>query len=215
MSWGPALRWLADSGERDSLSARFRRRRFAWFVEELRITPADRILDLGGDEAAWLSTPYRDRVTVANIAPAPARTALPYVQADACDLGAVFDTGAFDVVFSNSVIEHVGDPARQRRFADEVRRVGRKYWVQTPYRHFPIEPHFLFPLFQYLPPGGQRWVGLRWKYSHLRRHGEDVLAELQRLRLLDRTDLRAAFPDATLLSERVLGLTKSLIAYRR
>lgn len=113
-------------------------------------------------------------------------------------------------MFSNSVIEHVGDPARQKRFGDEVRRVGRRYWVQTPYRHFPVEP----TLFQYLPPAGQRWVGLRWKYSHLKRNREDVLDELSRLRLLDRRELRAIFPDAAVLSERVLGLTKSLAAFR-
>lgn len=214
MTWGPALRKVADSSQGDSLSARFRRRRFERFVQKLSVTPRDRILDLGGDEATWLSTPYRDRVTVANIAAPSPTVVLPYVRADACDLGAVFDTGAFDVVFSNSVIEHVGDPARQKRFGDEVRRVGRRYWVQTPYRHFPVEPHFLFPLFQYLPPAGQRWVGLRWKYSHLKRHGADVLDELSRLRLLDRRELRAIFPDAAVLSERVLGLTKSLVAFR-
>lgn len=214
MSVTRLLRRLADPADPTSASARFRRRRFEWFVEKLSVTHRDRILDLGGNEAAWLSTPYRDRVTVANIAPPPPTAVLPYVRADACDLGSVFDTGAFDVVFSNSVIEHVGDPARQKQFGDEVRRVGRRYWVQTPYRHFPVEPHFLFPLFQYLPPAGQRWVGLRWKYSHLKRNGEDVLDELSRLRLLDRRELRAIFPDAALLSERVLGLTKSLVAFR-
>ncbi|HYN82703.1 MAG TPA: class I SAM-dependent methyltransferase [Gemmatimonadaceae bacterium] len=64
-----------------------------------------------------------------------------------------FATGSFDVVFSSSVIEHVGDYATQRRMADEIQRVGKRYFVQTPNKRFPLEPHFLFPWFQYLPLG--------------------------------------------------------------
>ncbi|WP_255695553.1 methyltransferase domain-containing protein [Rhodohalobacter sp. 614A] len=54
-----------------------------------------------------------------------------YVQGDALDMH-MFEDKSFDVVFSNSVIEHVGSFENQRRFADEVRRVGKAYWVQTP-----------------------------------------------------------------------------------
>src|SRR5436305_9486326 len=67
-----------------------------------------------------------------------------------------FRDGAFDVVFSNSVIEHVGDAASQRRFAREVARVGRAYWVQTPNRWFPVEQHLLTPLVHWLPKQWQR-----------------------------------------------------------
>ena len=215
MSVTRLLRRLADPADPTSASAGFRRRRFQAFVDRLAVRPGDRILDVGGDEALWLETPYRNGVTVTNIAPAPAGAHLPYVQADACDLAAAFDTSSFDVVFSNSVVEHVGDFERQRRFAAEVRRVGRRYWVQTPYLHFPIEAHMLFPFFQYLPRSGQRWLGARWKYSHFARGGQDVEDELRRLRLLDRRELRQLFPDGELFSERVLGLTKSLVAYRR
>ena len=69
---------------------------------------------------------------------------------DAVDMPGISD-GAFDVVFSNSVIEHVETYENQRRMAAEIRRVGRRYFVQTPNRHFPLEPHFLVPGFQLLP----------------------------------------------------------------
>ena len=70
-----------------------------------------------------------------------------------------FRDEAFDVVFSNSVIEHVGDAASQRRFAREVARVGRAYWVQTPNRWFPVEQHLLTPLVHWLPKSWQRRGG--------------------------------------------------------
>ena len=66
-----------------------------------------------------------------------------------------FRDGSFDVVFSNSVIEHVGDAASQRRFAREVARVGRAYWVETPNRWFPVEQHLLTPLVHWLPAAWQ------------------------------------------------------------
>jgi hypothetical protein len=99
-------------------------------------------------------------------------------------------------------------------FANEVRRVARKYWVQTPYKHFPVEPHFVFPLFQYLPSSLQKKVGLVWKYSHPKQNGDDILAELSRLRLLDVSDYKVLFPDAEILKETFFGLTKSLVAVK-
>jgi hypothetical protein len=69
-----------------------------------------------------------------------------------------FRDAAFDVVFSNSVIEHVGDAASQERFAREVARVGRSYWVQTPNRWFPVEQHLLTPLVHWLPRRWQRAI---------------------------------------------------------
>ncbi|MGH7860878.1 MAG: methyltransferase domain-containing protein [Candidatus Dormibacteraceae bacterium] len=71
---------------------------------------------------------------------------------DARDL-AQFQAQAFDVAFSNSVIEHVGGADDQRRMASEAMRVASHYFVQTPKHYFPIEPHFLVPGFQFMPSG--------------------------------------------------------------
>lgn len=204
---------LADNEDPDSLSARMRARRFRSFLDALRVTGVDRILDVGGTEETWQGSGLESQITLLNLTHGPPVPPFRYVQGDACRMDA-FRSGEFDVVFSNSVIEHVGDEERQRAFAGEVARVGGRYWVQTPWRHFPIEPHMLFPGFQYLPAPVQRMVGLRWKHSHFRRNGQDVLDELQRLRLLTIREMRALFPGARIQLETVLGWPKSVIAIR-
>jgi hypothetical protein len=204
---------LADNQNPASLSAHLRARRFSQFLKTLRVTTSDRILDVGGTPDTWRGSGLEGQITLLNLdhhgAEAPP---FRYVQGDACRMD--FGMGEFDVVFSNSVIEHVGDPGRQRSFASEVARVGRRYWVQTPWRHFPIEPHMLFPLFQYLPASAQRAVGLHWKHSHFRRNGHDILDELARLRLLTIREMKSLFPDGRVHCETVLGVPKSVIASR-
>ena len=53
-----------------------------------------------------------------------------------------FADHAFDLVYANAVIEHVGGPADQKRFLDEVDRVGRTWIVTTPNKWFPVEAHY-------------------------------------------------------------------------
>lgn len=126
-----------------------------------------------------------------------------------------FGKGEFDVVFSNSVIEHVGGAEDQLAMAKEVRRVGRRYFVQTPNLYFPIEPHFLFPGFQFLSVDLRvailTRVPLGW-YGRVRDAGaaREIVTSI---RLLDEGRMRDLFPDAALHRERFLGLTKSFIAY--
>jgi hypothetical protein len=49
------------------------------------------------------------------------------------------------------VVEHVGDVERQRQFVSEALRVGRRVFVTTPNRWFPIEVHTRLPLVHWLP----------------------------------------------------------------
>jgi hypothetical protein len=87
--------------------------------------------------------------------------------------------------------------------------------VQTPYRYFPIEPHFVAPGMQFLPNAAQAAVAKWWPLSHTK--PADRLAATESalwIELLDRTQMRFYFPDSTLRSERFAGLTKSLIAVR-
>jgi SAM-dependent methyltransferase len=199
-------------------TAWFRRRRMARFVRELAITAETRVLDVGGTPETWDLAGVRPRVTLLNTPRTRGELAdaAAWVAGDGRALP--FRDRAFDVVFSNSVIEHVGDAASQLRFAREVMRVGRAFWVQTPNRAFPLEQHLLTPFVHWLPRAWQRRIVPRFTVWSALVHPTADRREfylrhyLEEVRLLAAADLRALFPGARLIRERFCGWTKSLIA---
>jgi len=185
----------------------------AQFARAVGLGPATRVLDVGGDLWNWQFLSVRPALTVLNIFPAPPDLPpdVTWVVGDACDLP--FHDGAFDVAFSNSVVEHLSTAENQRRFADEVRRVGRAYYVQTPNRWFPIEPHFMAPFIHYLP---HRWQRPLYPLTPWALLNKPDLATMDRqfrdLRLLTADQFRRLFPGARILTERAAGLAKSFVA---
>lgn len=135
----------------------FRRRRMRRFVEEIKPQRGTTILDVGGCAPIWDYIAGLDgRITLINIASQahPESTdRLEFVTGDGTALP--YTDGSFDVLFSNSVIAHVGDFEKQRAFAREAARVGRALRIQTPARSFFIEPHLLAP-FTGCPAAGGR-----------------------------------------------------------
>ncbi len=195
---------------------RFVRRRMQRFLETFAPDERTTILDVGGTPLNWSLAHCAAQVTLLNPMPVGDVEApnLSYVAGDGRDLH--FADGAFEIVFSNSVIEHLGTLEDQRRFAAEVRRVGRAVWVQTPARSFPVEAHFLTPFVQFLPKGWQRRLA-----RHLTVWGLLARPTLERvddlideLRLLTLDEMRSLFPDCEIRRERFLGLTKAYIAVR-
>jgi hypothetical protein len=191
------------------------------FAAAFAITAQTRVLDIGGTPDYWDMLPARPRLVLLNTPRArqDLTGAASWVAGDGRQLP--FRDAAFDVVFSNSVIEHVGDAASQQRFAAEVARVGRAYWVQTPNRWFPVEQHLLTPFVHWLPKAWQRRIVPRFNiWQMLTRPSADrrefyVEHYLRDVRLLSCGELRALFPGARVLRERLLGWTKSLVAMRR
>jgi hypothetical protein len=192
------------------------------FVRECRITAETRVLDIGGTPDNWQLIPVSPRLVLLN-RPGSEEVfgkdhAAQWVAGDGRELP--FRDAAFDVVFSNSVIEHVGDAASQQRFAREVARVGRSYWVQTPNRWFPVEQHLLTPLVHWLPKSWQRAIVRRGTvWSALTRPTPDrrdfyIEHFLRDIRLLSYREVARLFPGARIVRERFLGVTKSLIAWR-
>ena len=197
-----------------------RRERFSLFLSLLRkVEGPVSILDIGGTQEFWnLMTTGESidaTITLLNIEHQPV-TSKRFVSAagDARHL-TQFESGSFDVVFSNSVIEHVGSYDDQARMAEEVIRVGKRYWVQTPNKRFPLEPHFLFPFFQYLPVGIRAQLVHRFDIGWYRRIPSIAKArtEVESIQLLTQKKFAALFPGATIYSEKLMGLTKSFVAY--
>lgn len=197
------------------ISGILRRRRMERFKENIPFSGEVRLLDVGGSgDWNWKAFGIDAKITVINLNPPPEKCAGTYVQGSACDMH-MFADKEFDVVFSNSVIEHLFSREDQQKMANEIMRVGRSYWVQTPNRHFPIELHLCFPFFQYLPLKWRLVIARHWplSFQKLRGKPEGAVADAQAI-LLTRTDVEGLFPGAEIICERFMGMTKSLIAFK-
>ncbi len=209
---------LADSP--GSVGGRARARRWDLTRATFPDLPSYRVLDLGGTVESWRRAPVRPaHVTVVNLFE-PGETDeswLTPLVGDACAAADVegVEPGGYDLVFSNSLLEHVGGHSQRSRLAAGVAALAPRYWVQTPYRYFPVEPHWLFPGMQFLPVEARARIASSWPLAHspggtLQESREAV----QWTELVGLAEMRSYFPDADILHERFLGLTKSLIAVR-
>lgn len=208
-----------------SLGARSRARRWELLGRLFPHLPSYRVLDLGGTADSWLRAELQPKsVTVLNLhgnelVAGHEGEALPewieLVAGDACEPPASVLAGDYDMVFSNSLIEHVGGAYRRRLLAGVIRAAAPRHWVQTPYRYFPVEPHYLFPGYQFLPVAGKAWLAQRWPLIHTRdadwAAGVGTALDVE---LVGATEMRYLFPEATLHRERLAGVTKSLVAVR-
>jgi hypothetical protein len=202
----------------DSLGARYRARRWTWLNAAFPDLSRMSVVDLGGTVDAWLNAPVRPaRLHLINLEKPPED--LPEWAAsdlaDACALPDSVLKGPYDLVVSNSVLEHVGGHERRQRFADTVHRLADRHWVQTPYRYFPVEPHWLFPGFQFLPAAARTVVARRWPLVHTPPASrEEALRAALGVELVGRTELAFYFPGSVIRAERMAGLVKSLIAVK-
>jgi len=209
---------LADFRRDDSLAIRVRLKRIAYFKQLISSLPRPlRILDVGGTEVFWERMGLCDdesiNVVILNVREAEAHHPnFKSVVGDARDMPQ-FKDAEFDVVFSNSVIEHVGGYEEQKKMADEVKRIGRRYFVQTPNYYFPVEPHVLFPFFQFLPLWLKvfllRHFNLGWATKIASK--ERAMQLIERCQLLKKRELKSLFPKADIRAEKMMGLIMSYI----
>ncbi|MDF7807624.1 class I SAM-dependent methyltransferase [Pontiellaceae bacterium B12219] len=197
------------------ISSALRKKRIAKLIQCFKITKNTTILDVGGSgDWDWKSFGVFASVTSINLDPPPRNSNGRYIQGDACDMH-MFKDDEFDLVFSNSVIEHLLSCKDQQRMASEIRRVGKSYWIQTPNRHFPLELHLCFPLVQYWPVKWRIAFARIWPFSFEKMRGrtDGAIADAKAI-LLTKADLQSLFPGAEIICERFMGVTKSLIAFK-
>jgi SAM-dependent methyltransferase len=196
----------------DAVSLRSRKRKLRLLLDELRPTAETTVLDVGADELAFgegdgCTTlnffeelyPWPERITALGLQDGSGFRAryphIDYVQGDACALP--FGDDAFDIVFSNAVIEHVGGRERQQRFVLEAVRVGRRVFLTTPNRAFPLEVHTRLPFVHWLPDSLSHRV-----YDAV---GKGFAKEI---RLLSAGSLESLFPGRV----RIVNLGLTLVA---
>jgi ubiquinone/menaquinone biosynthesis C-methylase UbiE len=217
------MRLLASSANfriKNSWASQFRQRRFQFLRTLIAAIPGPvSILDVGGTADFWLNQLGGHnpswQITLLNLyEPSHKADGFTYVQGDARDLSR-FSDKSFSLVVSNSVIEHVGTIDDQKRMANEVKRVAQRYYIQTPNRYFPIEPHFLTPGFQFLP----QWAKV-WLVQHFRLGTYDIVKDrdhavelVNEIRLMSGKEFRGMFSGASVIKEKFCGLTKSFTAY--
>lgn len=180
-----------------------------------------KILDIGGVLVFWKSMEFKyldtAHVTLLNLTseklPADC-TCFSSVAGSATDLSAYGDK-AFDLTFSNSVIEHVGDFAAQQRMADEMVRTGKHCYLQTPNRFFIMEPHYLVPFFQFFPLRLRAFFIRRFQLGNTpqAKTWEEALQLANSIRLLTYRELQRLFPNAEIKKEKIGIFTKSFYLY--
>lgn len=207
----------------DSVGARARLRRWTMFSDLFGDISSLHVIDLGGTIEAWRRAPVAPAsVTVVNLfEPGESdQEHLMPVTGDACraveSLKRLGLRTEFDLAFSNSLLEHVGGHGPRAALAEQIRTLAPRHWVQTPYRYFPVEPHWLFPGLQFLPMPLRSRVAAAWPLAHSRPEGPaQAMSEVQWTELVGIAELRSYFPDSEVVFERMLGLPKSLIAVKR
>jgi len=179
------------------------------------LQPGSKVVDLGGVSRIWncIETPLD--ITIVNLPSAykgedlKSHHHFTYLDGDATSL-TQFKDMSFDLAFSNSVIEHVGDASKQQMFAQEIRRLAPCYYVQTPSIWFPLEAHTGIVFWWFLP---------RWLKASMHRRWARILPDWNEMilgtRIITRRDLRHFFPGGIIKTERVFGWPKSYFVLRK
>ena len=210
---------FADSSSPDSLGFKFREKRLLFFKDKINsLNKPLKILDVGGTLSFWADRGYENHpeihVTVLNFD----KKESPYkniisVAGDATNLSNIKDN-QFDVCFSNSVIEHLFNRGNQVKMAKEVQRISSFHFVQTPNRHFFVEPHYLLPFFQFLPKKAQYFILTKTPLSRMKRWDKSFAKKyVDEIRLISLAEMKEMFPQSKQYHEKFLGMSKSFTAH--
>lgn len=216
-----SLQNMARGDIKGNIANKFRLKRVKYLmslIENEKRKPV-KILDIGGTDYYWSALnidKYQELdITLVNISiPENIDKKFKYIQGDGRDLS-YFQNKSVDLIFSNSVIEHTGNFNDQIKFANEIRRVSKKYFIQTPNYFFPFEPHFLVFGFQFLPIKFRAFLirNLNFGWYKKTKDYNKSLELAKNIRLLKKKELKTLFPEGTIIKEKFCGLTKSFMIF--
>ncbi|MEP0711711.1 methyltransferase domain-containing protein [Algoriphagus sp.] len=213
---------FSPSDNPDSLGAKFRSQRQKdfedLFFQNFSKNDPIRVLDVGGAAYFWntSSLPSLPNIEIVLLNLGVEKIDHPKIKSvvgDATNM-AEFEDNSFDLVFSNSVIEHLYTWENQQKMANEIIRVGKKHFIQTPNKYFPVEAHYALPFVQYLPQNLLYFLLTKTKVSRLQKwdpiHAQQYLEEI---RLLNVKEMQLLFPSSSMYLEKFMGMTKSISAH--
>lgn len=204
----------------EQVAKALRRDRFFLFNSLISTLPRPvNVLDVGGRQKFWEDMNFTEEadinLTILNLEKVEVNK--PNFKSIVGDARKIPDlkNQEFDVVFSNSVIEHVGDYQQQSQMVEEIKRLGKRYFIQTPNYFFPLEPHFLFPCFQFFPLYLKVFILLNFGAGWYKKveNRQEAVEIANSITLLTEEKVKSLFPEATIYKEKLFGLTKSFIAY--
>jgi hypothetical protein len=201
-----------------NFSAKIRNKRMAFFIEFLDSIKTDKtlkILDIGGTNYFWdlwlKNIPFTIDLTLLNINNEITK-GYKSIILDANELYKL-DKLDYDVVFSNSLIEHLTTYENQIKFAETILRISKKHFIQTPAFIFPLEPHFLFPFFHWFSKNIRVFLVQHFNLGWYKK--QDNLGEAKKLvdeiRILKKKELKDLFPNSKIVTEKMFFITKSYI----
>ncbi|MBA4384897.1 MAG: hypothetical protein C0410_09180 [Anaerolinea sp.] len=197
----------------------FRKRRMLWFQSYFNITDTTTILDVGGSQFNWQFLTVKPLVTVVNLTkPSEWDDHLEHFWFEIGDGTKLeFSDESFEIVYSNSVIEHLFHWENQKKFAKEVLRVGKSVFVQTPAKEFIMEPHMVTPIIHWLPLRAQAKLMRHFTvWGIITRPSQEYIDQfLLERRLLSLKEFKQLFSGCNLIKEDFLLMAKSYIAVRK
>ena len=217
-------RSLVDRENSNSLISKVRAKRMLYLktlIESIEENPRRRIkiLDVGGEPIFWKNSNLdfsKYDITLINLKRGdPISENMECIIGDATDLSR-FDDFSFDLVVSNSVIEHVGTFEDQTEMANHVMRIGKRIFLQTPNYWFPVETHFVTPFFQFLPIWFRTWLVCNFNLGNYKKTKNWELAKsyVTEIELLSKRQMRLLFPDSTIENEWLFGMVNGFIITR-
>ena len=219
------VKFFINHEKSDSFVNKLRRKRFQLLQKSIEnlVHPDKKfsVIDLGGDVNYWQQLNWQlpnVQTTLLNLYENKINDDLKsnFISIQGNALEAPFDSKSFDLVFSNSVIEHVGSYENQEKFANEVRRLSDKYIVQTPSLWFPLEPHSLIPLFQFIPHRIRALLIMVFNINYFpkAKSYKEALNTSKTTLMFTKKRFKKLFPEADIQVEKLFGIPKSFTAVK-